>query len=80
LEFKQIAGLSQSRVRAAVKTFRKSGWLCPMCACSGLRVINYRLGGKKEESLDWKVRRGVVEDTGHSFLFPWCLLLKYPET
>ena len=70
LEFKQTAGLYQVRVRAAVKTFRKSGWLCPLCACSGIRVINYRLGGKKEDSVDPKVRRGTVEDTGHSFLYP----------
>merc|ERR1712142_972969 len=46
---------------------RSGGWLCDMCAASGVRVINHTLGGLDDKQ-GWRVTPGFVVDHFHSWV------------
>jgi len=66
VEVRGPVGIVQDRIRV-VDMVRKGGWLCDLCASSGVRVINHALGGIDDKQ-SWRITPGFVTDYFHSWL------------
>ena len=66
VEISGAVGMRQEEVRVG-DMVRCGGWLCALCASSGVRVVNHTLGGW-DKTDGWKVDPGFVVDHNHSWL------------
>jgi len=67
VELRGPVGIVQDSIRV-VDMVRRGGWLCDLCAASGVRVINHALGGIDDNKQSWRIPPGYVTDYFHSWL------------